>query len=162
MKNLLILLTLLFAFHTNAQNSNPNKVHQLVTGGGHNFKVIGIESYAFIDSLFSHFPQTKRKGYIWKFKNVHIPGIENPVTLQVHQGLSGGAVRNDIDTTICKPGSYFNTFTSEKYKQKRLSQSPASESPAILIYIKRGRNYVVSSKSEVELIRNYLSSIYQE
>ena len=162
MKNLLIILTLLFVFNANAQNTNINKVNQLVTGGGHNFEVIGIESYAFIDSLFSHFPQTKRKGYIWKFKNVHVPGIENPVTLQVHQGLSGGSVNNNVDTTICKPGSYFNTFTSEKYKQKRLSQSPASESPAILIYIKRGRNYVVSSKSESELIRNYLLSIYEE
>ena len=163
MKKILILSALLIGsvLQTNAQNSSQCTMTQLIAGGGRNFKIIGSESNSFADSLFSHFPDTKRKGYVWKFKKVHIPGIEEPLTLQVHQGLSGSSGKASCDNSVCRGGSYFNTFTSERYKQKRLNQNISSEQPAIIIYIKRGRNYGVSTKEEAELVRNYLLSVYQ-
>lgn len=164
MKNSIVLLSLLFLTSNlaYAQDSSQCSMTNFITGGGRNFKITGSESSSFADSLFSHFPQTKRKGYIWRFKKVMIPGFDESVTLQVHQGISGTYNNSDSDTSTCNRGSYFNTFTSEKYKQSRIAQNKPSEQPALLIYVKRGRNYGLKTKEEAEFVRKYLLSLHQD
>ncbi len=163
MKNSLIILCFILSSVnlSNAQNIDQCKMTELITGGGRNFQITGNDSNAFADSLFSHFPKMKRKGYIWKFKKITIPGIEEPLTLQVHQGLSRTFNNSNCDTSKCNKGSYFNTFTSEKYKQIRISQNKVTEQPALLIYVKRGRNYGLKTKEEAEIVRTYLLTICQ-
>ena len=163
MKQSLILLFALFsaANYSAAQDSDPIQFPQLITGGGHNFQVIGTDSHAFVDSLFTQFSGTKRKGYVWKFRKVEIPGISEPVTLQVHQGIKGYYEKEKCDTNSCGGGSYFHTFTSEKYKKSLLRRKTELEHPAIIIYIKRGRQYGLKTKEEAEIARAYLRSIFE-
>ena len=153
MKKSLILLSLIIlsSYSSNAQNSQGCEITGLIAGGGKNFQIIGTESSSFADSLFAQFSNTKRKGYKWKFKQVSIPGLDKPVTFQVHQGLAG---RNENGT------GYFNTFMNEEYKEMRLSQNIETETPAIIIYVKRGRNHVLQTKEEAKLVKEYLLSIY--
>lgn len=153
MKKLLLLFTLvLFTDYSSfSQTSDECNITYLIAGGGRNFQVIGNESYRMIDSLFANHPKTKMKGYVWKFKSIHVPGIDYPVTFQVHQGLSG------------KEGNgkgYFNTFVSEKYKKERLAQKKDVEKPAIIIYVKQGRNHVLKTDEEAKIVKEYLFSIY--
>ena len=163
MKQSLILLFAAFAFinYSTAQTPETYKITQLITGGGHNFQVIGTDSHAFVDSLFTQFSGTKRKGYVWKFRKVEIPGISEPVTLQVHQGIKGYYEKEKCDTNSCGGGSYFHTFTSEKYKKSLLSRKTDLEHPAIIIYIKRGRQYGLKTKEEAEIAKAYLRSIFE-
>lgn len=162
MKQSLILLFTVCALshYSNSQNSNSCKLTELIKGGGTNFQVVGIESNAFVDSLFAELPKTKRKGYIWKFKNLEIAGLSEPVTLQVHQGIQGGTEKKS-DSSCCGSRTYFHTFTSEKYKQQLLSKQTELEQPGIIIYVKRGRNYGLKSKEETEILRDYLVSIFE-
>ena len=163
MKKTLILYisSLLISITSFAQTGDECKISQLIVGGNHSFQIVGNDSKPFIDSLFSHYPKTKRKGYIWKFKNVHIPGLEEPVTLQVHQGLHGEEVRNECDSSKCKDGFYFTTFTSEKYKQYRLENKKPNEKDAITIYVREGRNYGVSNSKDAEIVKAFLLAIYE-
>jgi hypothetical protein len=153
MKNLVILIafTLSTSYSTFSQTPEACKLTYLLAGGGRNFQLEGNESYMMIDSLFTNLPNTKRKGYIWKFKNVHVPGLDYPVTFQVHQGLAGKAENGR---------RYFNTFTSEKYRTERLSRKIESEDFAIIIYVKQGRNHVLKTEEEAKIVKNYLLSIY--
>lgn len=164
MKKSLILFSFLAltTYQSNAQNSEDYKMTQVIKGGGHNFQIIGDASDAFADSLFSHLPETKRKGYVWKFKNVQITGIAEPVTFQVHQGLYGSSGGPNCDTSSCGGSSYFYTFTSEKYKRTRLSQNIPTEDKAILIYVKGRKkyDYVIKTKEEADLVRDYLQSLF--
>lgn len=144
-----------------AQNSENCSMHHLIIGGNHNFQIVGEDSKTFIDSLFAHYPKTKRKGYIWKFKNVAVPGIEEPVTLQVHQGLYGEHLEHAKDSTKCKNGHYFTTFTSERYKQQRLDNKKSNEQDAVTIYIKEGRNYGISNVEDAKIVKAFLISFYE-
>lgn len=130
---------------------------RLVVAGNYNFQIVGDDSDVLIDSLFAKFPKTKRKGYIWKFKNVEIPGIDEALTFQVHQGLYG----EERDTTKCSNGHYFTTFTNEKYKQQRLANQTPYEQGAITIYLKRGRQYGVDTCEEADLVKAFLLSLYE-
>lgn len=152
--------TLLMVTNSFAQDSTSLKITNMKVGGNYNFQIVGEESIPFIDSLFSQYPDTKRKGYIWKFKNVAIPGLDNPVTLQVHQGLHGEDVNSANDSTKCGKSSYFTTFTSEKYKQQRLGNKKQTEQDAILIYVKKRRKFAVSNSEDAKLIKAYLLSLY--
>jgi hypothetical protein len=144
-----------------AQTSENSKISQLIVGGNHNFQLVGEDSKTLIDSLFAHYPKTKRKGYVWKFKNVEIPELDNSFTFQVHQGLYGEEVNNGCDTTKCKNGFYFTTFVSEKYKQHRLANKKATEQDAILIYVKNGRKYGASTKEDAEFVKAFLLAILE-
>lgn len=135
-------------------------MHTLFIGGNQNFQIVGEDSKKLVDSLFAHYPKTNRKGYIWKFKNVAIPGIEEPVTLQVHQGLYGEHVEHSEDSTKCKNGHYFTTFTSEKYKQQRLANKKPNEQDAITIYIKEGRKYGISDVEDAKIAKAFLLALY--
>lgn len=148
---LLIALTLCTSFSSFSQNSEEINLTYLIAGGGLNFQMTGNESSIMIDSLFANFPNTKRKGYVWKFKNIQIQGLDYPVTFQVHQGLSG----EEGDGS-----GYFNTFTSEKYKTERLSRKIETEKVAIIIYVKKGRNHILKTEEEAKIVKEYLLSIY--
>jgi hypothetical protein len=123
-------------------------------GGGQNFQIYGNESSTLVDSLFANFSNIKRKGdkYLWKIKNVKIQGLNNPITFQVHQGVSG-------KLNNCE--GYFHTFENEKYKSKLLSQLKDTEQLAVIIYVKKGRKYVLTTDDEAKIVKDYLLSIYQ-
>ena len=154
MKKITILFALTFftSYSTFSQTSDENNISYLFTGGGHNFQIIGEESGNMIDSLFAKNRNTKRKGYVWKFKRIQIPGLDYTVTFQVHQGLAG----KEGD---CR--GYFNTFTSEKYKTERLAQKKDAEKPAIIIYVKQRRNHVLKTEEDAKVVKEYLLSMYQ-
>lgn len=147
---ILFALAFLTSYNTFSQTSDECNITYLITGGGRNFQIIGEESEKMIDSLFANLPGTKRKGYVWKFKRIHIPGIDQPVTIQVHQGLSGKGENGS---------GYFNTFTSEKYKTERLSRKKETDKPAIIIYVKHGRNHILKTEEEAKIVKEYLLSI---
>jgi len=147
-----LLLTVLLAFtglNSFSQSTDQCEISTLMLAGGSNFQIMGEGSNNMVDALFLKLPNTKRKGYIWKFKDVQIPGIETPITFQVHQGL---AVREN-------GAGYFNTFTSEKYKAERLAHKKDIEQAAIIIYVKQGRNFILKSEEEAKIVREYLLSI---
>ena len=87
MKTTIILLSLALLSYKQcfAQKSEGIRISQFIEGGNRSFQIIGAESNSFADSLFAYFQKTKRKGYIWKFKKVEIPGLDTPFTLQVYQ-----------------------------------------------------------------------------
>ena len=47
----------------------------------------------------------------------------------------------------------------DKYKKMRLAQNIETENPAVIIYVKRGRNHVIKTDEEDKLVREYLLSI---
>jgi hypothetical protein len=163
MKQSLILLFAAFAFisYSTAQTPETYKVTKLIAGGGRSFQIIGTDSHAFVDSLFTQFSGTKRNGYTWKFRKVEIPGISKTVTLEVHQGIKGYYKKEKCDSNSCGGGSYFHAFMNEKRKEDLLNKQTKLEHPAIIIYIKRGRQYCLKTKEEAEIAEAYLRSIFE-
>lgn len=164
MKKSLILLSLIIlsSYQANSQDIEGYKMTELITGGGKNIQIIGAESSLFVESLFVQYPETKRKGYVWKFKNILIPGIDEPLTFQVHQGLYGCSPPAIADTNSCCIKAYFHTYENEKYKKSLLDDKKITEQDAILIYVKRGRNHVIKTENEAKLIKEYLLKLYAE
>ena len=161
-KTLILCIFTLFVLTSSfSQTSEDCTISQLVINGKHNFQVIGNDVNPFIDSLFSHYPKTKRKGYIWKFKKISISGLEDPITLHVHQGIYGRTAQNESDSTKCNGGFYFTTFTSKKYRRYRLDNLKENEQKAINIYIKKGRKYGISNEEDVKIIKLFLLAIYE-
>lgn len=162
MKQSLILLLALFsaANYSAAQGSDSIQFPQLITGGGHNFQVLGELSFSYKDSLFSHFDKKQKKGYVWKFKHVQVPGISEELTLEVHQGLKGYTEEPRYDANKCGGSAYFYTFTSEKRKESMLKNQTELEFPGLIIYVKQGNHYGVKPE-EVEFLEAYLRSIYE-
>lgn len=162
MKQSLILLFALCALsnYSHSQHSDSIQFPQLITGGGHNFQVLGDQSFAYRDSLFSHFGKKQKKGYVWKFKHVQVPGISEELTFEVHQGLKGYSEEPRYDANKCGGRAYFYTFTSEKQKAAMLEKQTDLEFPGLIIYVKQGNRYGVKDE-EVELLKAYLSSIYR-
>lgn len=154
---LIFLFSFLYLLNAQAQVSQTSEITTAVSAGKHHFQIVGEHSNVFIDSLFANFPKTKRKGYVWRFKNIEIEGLDGSVTLEVHQGLSGDYV--PADGTRCQSGYYFHTFTSEKYKSSLLSKRKANEQEAVMIYIKVGRKYGVD-KAEADAVMAFLKTIY--
>ncbi|MGB0915790.1 MAG: hypothetical protein ACPGVI_06940, partial [Crocinitomicaceae bacterium] len=76
MKLTCLFLLSFFFLSTNAQCNKDGALTQMRVGGNSNFQMVGDESNAFIDSLFENLPRTKRKNYIWTFKDVQVPGID--------------------------------------------------------------------------------------
>lgn len=148
---LLNILTLLTTFTSFSQTSDECNITHLIAGGGRNFQIIGDDSGKMIDSLFTNLPDTKRKGYVWKFKRIYIPGIDQSLTFQVHQGIAGSEENGR---------GYFNTFVSEKYKNERLARKKDTEKPAIIIYVKHGRNHIIKTEEEAKIVKDYLLLIY--
>ncbi|MFT4601062.1 MAG: putative dithiol-disulfide oxidoreductase (DUF899 family) [Arenicella sp.] len=152
MKKTILLSVFIFLSIICFSNENPVKsVTYLKARGGWNFQIIGdINSSTFINALFSNFSKTKKKGYVWKFKDIHIIGIENQLTFQVHKGLSGKKQDG---------GNYFRTFTSEKYKNQLLSNKKQNETEALIIYVKDGRKHPISTLDEAKVVKDYLVSL---
>jgi hypothetical protein len=98
MKKSIFLTVLLsgFGLTSYSQMTTQCNINTLIAGGGNNFEIIGEESNLMVDSLFSNLPNTKRKGYKWKFKNIIIPGIDTPLSFQVHQGMRDVKIMEDI------------------------------------------------------------------
>ena len=162
MKNIFILFSIciLSTYHVFCQNDVGYKVTDFSTAATRHLKISGTESSVFIASLFTRFPETKRKDYTWKFKNVLIPGIEKPLTLQVHQGITGIEKKVVDDSTSSCSYTYFHTFMNDENKAKLLTEKKPSEQDAILIYIKRGRKKVIKTKEELKLVEEYILSLY--
>jgi len=152
MKKYILLSSVLFSSILCLANDKPaESVNLLKAGGGWNFQITGKENSAkYINALFSNFPETKKKGYVWKFKNIEIDGIDHELTFQVHKGISG---KKD------NGAGYFHTFTSEKYKNQLLANQQQNESEALIIYVKDGRKHPLKSMDEATLVKDYLMSL---
>lgn len=163
MKQSLILLFSIFALvnYASSQDSTSIQFPQIITGGGHNFQVIGEHSSPYKDSLLSHFGKEQKRGYVWKFKNVEIAGISQEVTLEVHQGLKGYTEKPKYDANRCGGKAYFYTFTSEKRKKEMLKNQSDLEFPGLIIYVKQGNRYGLKNPEEVKLMEAYLRAIYE-
>lgn len=158
-----ILTLLVFAvisIQLKAQKNNQIECSQFSAFGGTHLVIVGEDSEKLADALFAQFPDTKRNGYKWKFKKVSIPGIEEPLTLQVHQGVYGTRNTANGSSGGCCNETYFHTFDNEKYKQQKLATQKETEERAITIYLKRGRNFDAATKEEAEIIKNYLTTLY--
>ena len=160
MKTIFFFLCSFFFLSANAQCNKDGALTGMISGGNHNFKMVGDESNAFIDSLFANLPETKRKGYTWKFKNVKVPGVAEPLTIDVRQGVYGVMQKKSINS-CSGTSSYFHVYTSEKYKQERLNVRKGTEKDGVIVYLRRGRQFGLSDKEEVELVKAYLLAIYE-
>lgn len=162
MKTLALLITAIFLVtqFCSAQESNDVKISTISSSYWTFYSITGENVLPYIDSLFAQFSNKKKRGYVWKFKNVQIPGISNPVTFQIHQGIRGAKEKDSCSTSNCGGGSYFHTFTSETYKETLLSRKKENEKDALIVYIKRGRFYGLKSKEDAEIAKTYLESIY--
>lgn len=158
--NLLIIIIIFSPQFCSTQESKEINISTISSNYGTFYSISGENAVPYIDALFTQFSDKKKRGYIWKFKNVQIPGISKPVTLQVHQGIRGTKERDSCSTSKCGGGSYFHTFTSEKYKETLLSRKKDNEKDALVVYIRRGRSYGLKSKKDTELAKIFLESIY--
>lgn len=153
MKKSFIILFVLFLSASSAfsETGITNGISLFKAGHGWNFNVFGDEETArFTDALFSHFPEKSRKGHIWKLRNVHVDGIDQKLTLQVHEGI--------VSPNNC--GGYgFHTFSSEKHKQSCLSNKKEGQKNGLLIYVKHGNKHVLKTREDADLVMNYLKSI---
>lgn len=150
-KSVILFVLTIFSYYFSYSQSNEDcNITYLIAGGGHNFQIIGDQSEIMVDSLFSNFPETKREGYVWKFKNVSIPGLDQSISFHVYQGLAGSDENGN---------EYFNTFVSEKYKTERLSRIKESEESAIIIYVRKGKKHVLRTDDEAKIVKDFLLSI---
>ena len=157
MKNLIIIACLLVS--TNSIYSQccnqPNSINYLISGGGedyggYNFQFYGDETDSFLKSMLNEFPESKRKNYTWKFKNVKIEGIDGLVSFELHKGLKGDGENGS---------SYFNTFKNEKSKTFLLSTKTESEMTGIVIYVRNGRKNALKTEEQAQIVKDYLLSI---
>lgn len=160
-KFILYIASMLISATAFAQAVEDCTISKFVVAGKYNFQIIGDDASPFVDALVAHYPDSKRKGYFWKFKNIEIPGIDKPLTFEVRQGLFGEEVYDESDGTKCQNGFYFATFTSEACKQDRIANRKPTEQDAISIHVKNGRNYGLSSQEEAEIVRQFLLSLYR-
>lgn len=158
MKNLFCALVIIVsAINSFSQSENSPKLDYLIAGGGehyggYNFTMTGEESKIMLTSLVGQYSESKKKEkYIWKIKNIEIPGLDETVTLQIHQGLSG---KRENFT------GYFTTFMNETDKENKLAQKSDSEISSIIIYVKDGRKNALKNKEQAEIVKAYLLSIY--
>ncbi len=154
--------TFLFLFSINLSASSEScqlNLRRSIAGGKVNYQVIGESSSQLKAAFFHYFQKAPNKKYVWKFKKVIIPGMDKPVTLQVHQGLHG--TKEATANSCASGGSYFNTFINEKYKTEREAQSLNNEEPALLIYIKQGRQFGVNC-DKAEYVEKFISTVYDD
>lgn len=158
MKSILFALSFLCFTSFGNENRDALTLKKTISAGDMliNYQIVGDQALLLKEALFSHFKVTKSKKYIWKFKHIELPNISSDFTLEVYQGLHG---EKESSETCLKGGSYFNTFTSEKYKTYRESQELENEQPGLLIYVKRKRKFGVNCEESV-YIENYLKKIY--
>ncbi len=157
-KSLILSLSLLLSSAAISQvNEDLRTVHTLHRGH-HNLKMIGDDTKAMIDVLFDSQDKKRRRGYVWKFKKVQIPGIDEPVTLQVHEGIHASKKINEDE---CRVGSYFNTFVNDKYKLQRIEYLKPNEERAMLIYIIRGKQFGLDNRQEANLVKDYLLDLLE-
>ncbi len=97
---------------------------------GERYFYINGDSYQkYVDSMFVLNPKTKRKGYIHKFSNVKIEGLEGTYDIKIQEGVSWI--------------TGFNTFTSEKYRKKRIARMTDQEVFGTIIYVKKNKKDVI-------------------
>lgn len=111
-------------------------------------------------TLLASYP-SKQKEYTWTLKNVMIPGIDRPLTLDMQQGISG-VIKNcsSDEAFVCgSRGSYFLTFANEKEKQLKLNDLKSNENQTILIRAKHGKKYAFKNLEEVQLVKQYLKTL---
>ncbi|MCG8575034.1 MAG: hypothetical protein MI810_09145 [Flavobacteriales bacterium] len=154
---LLLALVALFQFSAEAKSDELN-LKRVVSGQGTHFRISGEQSLKMADAFFIHFADSKRKGYIWNFKKVQIPGMEKKVNFQVMQGISG---QNSSSSSCCAT-SYFHAYTSERYKKQLDETRTEYEQDALMIYIRDGRNSVLNTDDKVALAMDFLKSIYNK
>lgn len=159
MKTRLFTLLIVCAAFQQAIGQNKPLLETISVGSGKNIQIIGEESLAFTDSLFSHFDK-KNKHYVTKFKNVSIEGVKEPITFQVQQGYFGTIDKKADDSSGCGVGFYFHTFNKKNNREAFLANKKSNENDSITIYLKRGRNFGVKDDAEFELIKEFLLSIY--
>jgi hypothetical protein len=150
-KLFITLLLTFFGFGIYSQTNSP-EIQRVQTNYGQNFKLIGESSYDLIDNLFANYPKTNRgKKYVWKFKNINVPGIEEPVTFQVHQGIHGTKIFHE--NFKCELGcAYFHTFKNSKNKEEMLANlAKNNEQRAVIIYIKKGNKFGEVDKEKAVL-----------
>ena len=158
MKKLFIILSFLIASSSLSYSQccyKPNSLNYLVSGGGEdyggfNFQFYGNETESFLDSLLLKFPESKRKDFTWKIKNVSIEGVDGEITLEIRKGLKGYNENKN---------GYFHTFQNDKDKEQLLSRKKESEMPGILIYVKNGRKNALKSEDMASIVKEYLLSI---
>jgi len=157
MKNLFIIVCLLISTSPSFSQccTQTNSINYLISGGGedyggYNFQFYGDATDTFFESILTELPESKRKNYTWKFKDVKIEGIEEAVSFEIHRGLKGNSENGH---------SYFNTFKNEKNKTLLLSRKKESEMSAIVIYVRNGRKNALKTKEQAKIVKEYLLSI---
>jgi hypothetical protein len=159
MKKILSILGLLiFSEFSFAQFHTPNAltITQSRGGedyGGYNFQMYGEESTRLKESLLLTFSDFKEHRYIWKIKKIQIPGIDDPVTIRLHEGLH------------VKKETYqfqFLTFKNTKDKELKLLEMDEKENLGVLVYIQHGRKNALKTIEEAAIVKEYLLSLYEE
>ena len=93
-----------------------------------------------------------KKG-ISRFRCQTIPGLDEKVTLRVHEGIES---KNGVNTG-------FNTFYSEKYKSDRIANIKSNERLGIIVYILNNSrfngNNAINSPDKKEIALRYIESL---
>lgn len=152
---ILILSILLLATVTNAQEKTGTEFQYIKNFNGWHLQLKGHDSQNVIDSLFAHHPKKKRVGHIWKFRKMKISGIDELVTLQVHEGVRGGVWLRP-DSLNCSGSSYFLTFRNKKDKKEKITNLKPSESLGAIVYIRMKKSV---TKEQAKLVEDYLQNL---
>lgn len=132
----------------------PNSLNNFGLPGEQNFHGINFQFYGdqtdnFLDRLLIVHPDSKRKQYTWKIKNVKFEGLSESVDITIHRGIHGS-----LDN--CR--GFFHTFKNEKYKDEILAKHASNSEAGILIYVRKGRKNALKTEDEAQVVREYLRS----
>lgn len=127
------------------------------SGGNYSLRLTGEDSEKITEALFTAFPKVKRKKFSWKFKNVSVPEINQLLTFNVNQGITGTDTTGAVIDSRYKGSYYFHIFESYTQKEKRLQNKLPNENIAINVYIHKGKKRI--TKEEALLVEKYLKSI---
>lgn len=160
MKTTLLILIVFMVSGSFSQEEIIHKPSHIFTvANTYNLQFIGDKSEKIVSVLFEKFPQVKRKKYIWKFKNVQVPGFEEALSFQVYQGVFGVDTTESIPEDQCSKHYYFLTFQNDMQKELRLAKNIPSEQIAISIYIKKAKKEPLKTRNEAVLVESYLNNL---
>lgn len=119
----------------------------------YSFYIKGEKSDIFLDNMFKKYPKTKDKGYILKFKNITVDGINSNMNLKIHKGIHGDKENG---------GGYFITFKNDGDRSERIKNISDNQILGIIIYVMKGKNEFIETKEEADKFISFVLSMSNE
>lgn len=152
MKNLVFVFAILMMSSSGLFAQETSQINVVSLGERKSFWLSGDPSVRFLNYMFQSTEQERGKKYIHRFKWIKVPGINEPLKLKIHEGVVGQETSPEGKCW----SSYFNTFTSEKYKKERVARMTENELFGIIVYVEKKGRENISSTEEQNAFMNFI------